>query len=61
MILPSDDVCRRVVAELDDEPTLTEWEYELITSNLTSNLRRTSFTDRQKEMIAKLMEKYDCE
>ena len=57
MILPSDDVCRRVVAELDDEPNLTEWEYEFI----SSNLRRTSFTDRQREMIAKLMEKYDCE
>ena len=53
MILPKDDSCRRVIDELKDEPNLTEWEYEFI----TSNLHRTEFTDRQREIIAKLMEK----
>jgi hypothetical protein len=57
MILPNNDQCRRVMDELKDEPALTEWEYEFI----TSNLRRTEFTDRQKEVVARLMEKYQCD
>lgn len=55
MILPKDDMCMRVVRELKDEPTLTEWEYEFV----TSNQNRTEFTDKQRESIARLMEKYD--
>lgn len=56
MILPTDDICRRVMRELDGEPALTEWEYEFVSSNQT----RTTFTDRQREIVAKLMEKYEC-
>ena len=57
MILPNNDVCRRVMEELKDEPNLTEWEYEFITSNAL----RTEFTDKQKEVVSRLMEKYQCE
>lgn len=55
MILPKDDECRRIISELEDEPSLTEWEYEFI----TSNLHRTQFTDKQRESIARFKEKYD--
>lgn len=55
MILPKNAQCIRVLAELKDDAALTEWEYEFI----TSNLHRTEFTDAQRDVIAKLMEKYD--
>lgn len=55
MILPNNDTCRRVIDDLKDEPNLTEWEYEFI----TSNLNRTEFTERQRESISRLMEKYE--
>lgn len=57
MILPKNDQCRRVMLELKDEPTLTEFEYEFVTSNQT----RTEFTDKQRDIIGRMMEKYDCE
>lgn len=57
MIIPKDDECRQVVKDLEDEPNLTEWEYNFITSCST----RTSFTDKQKEVFFKLKEKYDLE
>lgn len=56
MILPKNDQCRRVIQELKDDAALTEFEYEFI----TSNLHRTEFTDKQREVIGKLMEKYEC-
>lgn len=57
MIIPSNDQCRQAMKALEDEPNLSEWEYEFV----TSNLRRSEFSDRQKEVIARLMEKYDIE
>ncbi len=41
--------------ELENEPNLSEWEHDFV----TSNLERTEFTDKQKESIARLMEKFD--
>ncbi len=55
MIIPSNERCRVILDELADEPNLTEWEYEFITSNST----RTHFTDSQKAVIARLDEKYE--
>lgn len=55
MILPSDEECRRVLDELADEPNLTEWEATFI----ESNTGRQRFSDRQKETIHELIEKYD--
>jgi len=55
MILPNNEECSRVIKELTDEPNLTEWEFEFVTSCFT----RTHFTDKQKEVIAKLKIKYD--
>jgi hypothetical protein len=57
MIIPKDDECRQIVIDLKDEPNLSEWEYEFITSNAT----RTEFTDKQRAIFAKLKEKYDLE
>ena len=57
MILPKNETCIRVIDELKDDAALTEWEYEFI----TSNLHRREFTDAQRDVIAKLMDKYDCE
>lgn len=56
MILPNDEECVRVIKELENEPTLTEWETQFITSNL---FRTGGFTDRQKETIAQFRAKYD--
>ena len=55
MIIPNNEECVRVIKELTDEPSLTEWEDEFVTSCAT----RTFFTDKQKEVIAKLKIKYD--
>ncbi len=54
MILPNDEECRRIVLSLADDPELSEWEAEF----LDSNLSRHEFTDKQKEVIAKLAKKY---
>jgi hypothetical protein len=55
MILPSNEECQRVVKELEDEPSLTQWQSDFI----DSNRGRAFFTDRQKEIIAELIEKYE--
>lgn len=55
MILPRDEECQRVIAELDGCPDCTEWELNFI----HSNINRRTFTDKQKEIIADLLKKYD--
>lgn len=55
MILPTDDECRRVVDMLLEEPNLTEWERDF----MDSNERRATFTQGQREAVARLKEKYD--
>lgn len=57
MILPTDEDCRRVIAELADDPGLTEWESEFIESNLD----RVHFTDAQKEVVWRMMEKFELD
>lgn len=55
VILPNNENCIRVLKELKDDPALSQWESDFI----DTNLGRDSFTDRQREVIAALMEKYD--
>jgi hypothetical protein len=55
MILPTDEECQRVVKELADDPALTQWQSDFI----DSNRGRQRFTDRQKEIIAELKEKFE--
>lgn len=55
MILPNDEECARVVAELEDDPGLTQWQSDFI----DSNRGRARFTDRQKEIIAELKDKFE--
>jgi hypothetical protein len=57
MILPTDDECRRVLDLLEDEPTLTDWEFDFVASNTW----RKEFTGPQRETVARLKEKYDCD
>lgn len=55
MILPPHADCVRILEELQDEPHLSLWETDFI----ESNLERTHFTDKQREAIANLRDKYD--
>lgn len=55
MVLPNNETCVRVLKELKDDPALTQWESDFI----DSNLGRADFTDRQREVIATFMEKYE--
>lgn len=55
MKIPNNEACRAVIRDLEDEPNLTQWEADFI----DSNLHRTEFTDAQKLVIARLMEKYE--
>lgn len=55
MILPNDEECRRIVKELEDDPGLSQWESDFI----DSNRGRLVFTDKQKEIFARLKEKFD--
>lgn len=55
MTLPKNDTCVRVLKELENDPALTQWESDFI----DSNRYRTEFTDAQREVIARFMEKYD--
>ncbi len=55
MILPTNEDCQRVVKELEGDPGLTQWQSDFI----DSNRGRRHFTDRQKEIIAELMEKFE--
>lgn len=55
MILPTDERCREVLDSLADEPNLTGFEQDFIESNEI----RQSFTDKQKEVIAGMLIKYE--
>jgi len=55
MILPNDEECIRVLKELRDDPALTQWQSDFI----DSNIGRLRFTDRQKEIIAEMKEKFE--
>jgi hypothetical protein len=55
MLLPSDQRCREVLEALVGDKALTSWERDFVESNLD----RQTFSDRQKEAIAKLIENYD--
>lgn len=50
MILPKDEERARVVKELAGDPELTAWEADF----LKSNAGRFLFTDKQKEVFARL-------
>lgn len=55
MILPNDARCREVLDALEDEPNLSVLESEFV----ESNHGRTVFTDKQREVIAKMLEKFE--
>jgi hypothetical protein len=55
MILPNDEDCQRIVAELEDDPGLTQWQSDFI----DSNRNRKHFTDLQKEVLAELREQFE--
>jgi hypothetical protein len=55
MILPSNEECRRVLDELEDELNLTPFESEFIESNTF----RHQFTDAQREVVGRLKEKFE--
>lgn len=55
MILPNDQECRRVCELLDGDAGLTEWQQSFVESNID----RGTFTDRQKEIIAELIAKFE--
>lgn len=55
MILPAHEECARVLKALDQDPALTEWQQGFI----DSNLGRSTFTDRQREIVAEMKEKFD--
>lgn len=55
MTLPTNETCVRVIKELDGDPSLTEWEYNFV----DSNKGRVYFSSAQKEVVAKLMDKYE--
>ncbi len=56
MILPKDEECQRVMTELDGCPDLNDWELKFVASNRD----RLVFSSAQKEIVATLLEKYDC-
>lgn len=55
MTLPSNETCVHVIKKLDGEPMLTQWEDDFVKSNRA----RTTFSTAQREVIARLMEKYE--
>ena len=60
MILPTDERCVRIIeilANETDPSDLTEWEYNFV----TDNKGRSTFSTKQKEVIFRLTEKYDCD
>ncbi len=56
MTLPSNETCVRVIKELDGDPSLTQWEDDFV----RSNRGRTEFSTPQKEVVARLLDKYEC-
>jgi hypothetical protein len=55
MILPDDDLCRKCVEQLDRDPALSLWERGF----LADNRGRLFFTDKQKEVFAGLLQKFE--
>ncbi len=55
MTLPTNETCARVIEELDGDSELTEWEFNFIASNRS----RKEFSTAQKEVVARLQEKYE--
>ena len=55
MILPDDERCIEILEALQDEPNLTPWESDFIESNLD----RTSFSPKQRDVFGQLEDKYD--
>lgn len=55
MTLPSHERCRQIIKELAGDPGLSQWESDFV----DSNQGRMEFTDRQREIIAGLEEKYE--
>jgi len=55
MIIPNDARCAEVIELLKDDPALSTWEREFI----GSNLGRLHFSDAQKQVIFRLIEKYE--
>lgn len=55
MILPTNERCRKILDELDGDSALSQWEQDFI----SSNRGRTTFTDKQREVIANLEDKFD--
>jgi hypothetical protein len=55
MTLPNNERCAAILRDLEDDPALTQWESDFI----DSNRGRVEFTDRQREIIARFMEKYE--
>lgn len=55
MILPDANRCREVLNDLADEPHLSAFEREFIESNED----RLFFTERQREVVADLIVKYE--
>lgn len=55
MTLPSNERCVQVLKDLEGDPALTQWESDFI----DSNRGRSDFTDRQKEIIASFIDKYE--
>lgn len=55
MTLPNNEQCVRVILALAHEPNLNDFEESFV----QSNLGRLEFTDRQKEVVASLLKKYE--
>lgn len=55
MILPTSERCKEVIAALQNEPALSDWEREFVKSNRDRN----HFSDYQKQVIAKLIEAFE--
>lgn len=55
MILPSNETCVRVLKELAGDPALTQWQSDFI----DSNLYRTTFTDKQRYIIAEMIQEFE--
>ena len=55
MTLPTNERCRQVVRALKDEPELTLFEREFVSSNQD----RAHWSDGQKLVVARLIEKFE--
>lgn len=54
--LPTNEECARVIGLLSGDKSLTSWEKDFIENNLD----RTIYTTLQREVVARLKEKYEC-